>query len=53
VALQKQFGRLRSLVEYTDVAMLTQENLQELLQSIRRQTWDFSSALSKIFFSYT
>ncbi len=53
VALQKQFGRLRSLVEYTDVSMLTNENLEELLQSIRKQSWDFSAVLSKVFFSYT
>jgi uncharacterized alpha-E superfamily protein len=52
-ALQKQFGRLKSLVEYTDVALVTNENLADLLHSIRVQTWDFSSSLSKIFFSYT
>jgi len=53
VALQKQFGRLRSLVEYTDVNMLDSQNLRPLLQNVRQQTWEFSSALSKIFFSYT
>jgi uncharacterized alpha-E superfamily protein len=51
-ALLRQYGRLRSLVEYTDVAYLDSASLAELLQSIRKQTWDFSSALSKIFFSY-
>lgn len=53
MALQKQFGRLKSLVEYTDVAYITSENLSDLLHSIRRQTWEFSASLSKIFFSYT
>lgn len=53
VALQKQFGRLRSLVEYTDTNMLDSHNLQPLLQNIRQQTLEFSAALSKIFFSYT
>lgn len=53
LALQKQFGRLRSLVEYTDVNMVQQANLKDLLEVIRRQTWDFSTNLSKVFFSYT
>jgi uncharacterized alpha-E superfamily protein len=53
VALQRQFGRLKSLVEYTDVAFLNSNSLAELLQAVRRQTWDFSATLSKIFFSYT
>ena len=52
-ALLRQFGRLRSLVEYTDVAQLDSTNLAELLHTIRKQTWDFSASLSKIFFSYT
>lgn len=53
LALQKQFGRLRSFVEYTDVAMVQQEDLPELLNAIRKQTLEFSSAISKVFFSYT
>ncbi len=52
-ALQKQFGRLKSLVEYTDVSYITSENLSGLLHSVRTQTWEFSASLSKIFFSYT
>ncbi len=53
IALQRQFGRLRSLVEYTDVNSLTRENLKQQLHSIREQTWAFSAELSKVFFSYS
>ena len=53
VALQKQFGRLRSMVEYTDISMLGQHNLKEQLQAVRQQAWEFSASFSKIFFSYT
>ena len=51
--LLKQFGRLRSQVEYIDVEILDETNLKELLHSLRKQTWEFSSTLSKVFFSYT
>ena len=53
LALQKQFGRLKSMVEYTDVAFVASADLSALLHSIRMQTWNFSASLSKIFFSYT
>lgn len=53
IALQKQFGRLKSMVEFTDVPNLHAAEIQALLVDIRKQLWDFSSALSKIFFSYT
>jgi uncharacterized alpha-E superfamily protein len=53
IALQKQLGRLKSLVQFTDVPSLTDEQLKELLIEIRRQLWDFSSNLTKLFFSYT
>jgi uncharacterized alpha-E superfamily protein len=52
-ALQKQFGRLLSTVLYTDIYQLTPETLPVFLHNIRKQTWDFSANLSKIFFSYT
>jgi uncharacterized alpha-E superfamily protein len=51
--LQKQFGRLLSMVEYTDINTVDQNSLPHFLHSIRKQTWDFSAAFSKIFFSYT
>lgn len=53
IALEKEFGRLKSLVEFTDPACLTNEGLEELLPSIRQQVWDFSTSLSKLYFSYT
>ncbi len=52
-SLLKQFGRLKSLVEYTDIDYMNKEGLTDLLKQIRKQTWDFSATLSKIFFSYT
>jgi uncharacterized alpha-E superfamily protein len=52
VSLQKQLGRLKSMVEFTDVPNLSDTEIQELLVDIRKQLWDFSSALSKLFFSY-
>jgi uncharacterized alpha-E superfamily protein len=53
VSLQKQFGRLKSMVEFTDVQQLTDQGISQLLEDIRQQVWAFSSALSKLFFSYT
>ena len=52
IALQKQLGRLKSMVEFTDVPNLTDKEIQELVIEIRKQLWDFSAALSKLFFSY-
>jgi uncharacterized alpha-E superfamily protein len=52
VSLQKQLGRLKSMVEFTDVPNLDDKEIQELLIDIRKELWDFSSALSKLFFSY-
>ncbi|TAD87512.1 MAG: alpha-E domain-containing protein [Bacteroidetes bacterium] len=52
ISLQKQFGRLNSMVEFTDVQQLTDEGIKQLLGNIRRQVWEFSGAMSKLFFSY-
>jgi uncharacterized alpha-E superfamily protein len=52
ISLQKQFGRLNSMVEFTDVQQLTDEGIKQLLANIRRQVWEFSGAMSKLFFSY-
>lgn len=51
--LLKRFGRLKSMVEYTDTGNMQGEELRQLLDSIRRQVWDFSAELSRLFFSYT
>jgi len=50
--LIKQFGRLRSHVEYIDVEILNESNLGDLLHSLRKQTWEFAATLTKVFFSY-
>lgn len=52
-ALQKQFGRLLSAVEYADIYQMDKNSLPEFLDDIRNQTWQFSTNLSKVFFSYS
>ena len=49
----KQFGRLKSMVEFADSAGMSGQELKEMLHEIRQQIWDFSSQLSKLFFSYS
>lgn len=51
--LAKKFGRLKSMVEFTDSHQLDGTELQQLLKQIRQQVWDFSAELSRLFFSYT
>lgn len=53
VSLQKQLGRLKSMVEFTDVPNLTDKQIKELLIEIRAQLLDFSALFSKLFFSYS
>ncbi|QGW27256.1 hypothetical protein [Phnomibacter ginsenosidimutans] len=52
-ALVRRFGRLKSMVEFTDTASMTGEELKEIIQKIRYQLWDFSAEFSRLFFSYT
>jgi uncharacterized alpha-E superfamily protein len=51
-ALQKQFGRLRSMVAFTDTHQVTAQSLRDLLNEVKHQIWDFSAALSRLYFSY-
>jgi uncharacterized alpha-E superfamily protein len=51
--LGKQFGRLKSPVEFMDLATLDGETLHAMLAGLRRQILDFSMDFSKIYFSYT
>jgi uncharacterized alpha-E superfamily protein len=51
--LAKQFGRLKSLVEFTDSTNMDGEELRILLDNIQQQIWDFSAHLSRLFFSYS
>ncbi|MCU0334962.1 MAG: alpha-E domain-containing protein [Chitinophagaceae bacterium] len=51
--LVRQFGRLKSMVEFADPFSMDGKSLEELIQRIRQQVWDFSAELSRMFFSYT
>ena len=52
-ALVKRFGRLKSMVAFADAGSMTGQELESLLHQIRRQVWDFSAELARLFFSYT
>ncbi len=51
--LQNQFGRLKSLVEFTDYYNLNNKQLEEVLEQTKKQLIQFSTDFSKLFFSYT
>jgi uncharacterized alpha-E superfamily protein len=51
--LVRQFGRLKSMVQFADPFSMDGKNLEELIQRTRQQVWDFSAELSRMFFSYT
>jgi uncharacterized alpha-E superfamily protein len=51
--LQNQFGRLKSMVQYTDYHNLTNQQLEDVLNETQSQLIQFSSDFSKLFFSYT
>jgi uncharacterized alpha-E superfamily protein len=51
--LQNQFGRLKSMVQYTDYYNLTNEQLEAVLNDTQSQLIQFSADFSKLFFSYT
>lgn len=51
--LQNQFGRLKSLVEFTDYYNLTNKQLEDVLNETKAQMIQFSTDFSKLFFSYT
>ena len=53
IALHKQFGRLKSKVQFTDVDELTGEQLKALLQEVRQLILEFSGKLGQLFFSYS
>ncbi len=48
-----QFGRLKSYIEYTDYQHLTNKQLEEVLNTTKKQLIQFSTDFSKLFFSYT
>lgn len=51
--LQNQFGRLKSLIEFTDYYNLTNKQLEDVLDETKKQMIQFSIDFSKLFFSYT
>lgn len=51
--LQNQFGRLKSLIEFTDYYNLTNKQLEDVLNETKKQLIQFSTDFSKLFFSYT
>ena len=51
--LQNQFGRLKSMVQYTDYYNLTNQQLEAVLNDTQEQLNQFSADFSKLFFSYT
>jgi uncharacterized alpha-E superfamily protein len=51
--LQNQFGRLKSLVKFTDYHHLTNQQLEDVLNDIKTQLIQFSNDFSKLYFSYT
>jgi uncharacterized alpha-E superfamily protein len=50
--LARDFGRLWSKVEYADMHMISRIGFPEFLRSVRKELVDFSSQLSRIYFSY-
>ena len=51
--LQNQFGRMKSLIEFTDYYNLTNKQLEDVLEETKKQMIQFSTDFSKLFFSYT
>jgi len=51
--LQNQFGRLKSMVKYTDYYNLTNQQLEDVLNDTQEQLIQFSADFSKLFFSYS
>jgi len=51
--LQNQFGRLKSLIQYTDYYNLTNQQIEEVLNDTQTQLIQFSADFSKVFFSYS
>lgn len=50
--LKNQFGRLKSLIEFTDYHNITNEQLEEILEETVTQLTEFSINFSKLYFSY-
>lgn len=51
-SLQKSFGRICSKVEFADMNMIKEVGLPQFLHSLRQDLANFSSQLTRIYFSY-
>lgn len=52
IGLQKSLGRICSKVEFADINSIQEESLPVFLSSLRKDLVDFSSQLTRIYFSY-
>ncbi|MBL7767389.1 MAG: alpha-E domain-containing protein [Flavipsychrobacter sp.] len=51
-SLYREFGRLHSKIEYADISVLKEKGLQQYMQEIKRDLFDFNQRFSQLFFSY-
>ncbi len=50
--LQKLIGRLRSMVEYSDLESISEKGLHEFLSDVKTDLYGFGNALSRSYFAY-
>jgi uncharacterized alpha-E superfamily protein len=50
--LQKIIGRVRSTVEYSDIASISDKGLHDFLAEVRQDIYSFSNALSRSYLAY-
>lgn len=50
--LEKNIGRLRSRIEYSDLESISQIGLHQYLDEIIDDVFSFSNKLSKVYFAY-
>lgn len=50
--LQKLIGRVRSMVEYSDIDSISEQGLHSFLSEVKTHLYQFSNSLSRSYFSY-
>jgi uncharacterized alpha-E superfamily protein len=50
--LQKSFGRLRSMVEFSDIESISKRGLHDFLRDVKKDLYEVSTALSQGYFAY-
>lgn len=50
--LQRIIGRLRSMVEYSDIDSISEKGLHDFLAEVKNDLYGFSNALSRSYFAY-